>query len=344
MEAKVSVILPAYNAVDYIARAIDSVLTQTHHALELIVVDDGSTDGTADVAAPLIAADSRAHLLRIPNSGPAVARNRGLDVISADADYVMFIDADDFIAPDAVEYALSAAEKGAELVLMGFTILNPDGSRRDYYEREELLTAVTLGDALPRLYMANMLNQVWAKLFSTRLLRELGLRFLDYRWGEDRLFVFDCLEHAAMTAMLPECRYFYVMHEGESLISRFYDKKPEACRLADTRMQQLCAKLGTRDDSGCRYMFVKSIFSCMTNLFSKSCTLSYKEKRAYVRGILNDAQVKSRSVGTFGGAPVRIMCAVMRTGCVGLNMLMFRLVAAASHAAPKLFMRLKHKK
>lgn len=343
-QPKVSLIIPAYNAGEYIERAMKSVLAQTHGELELIVVDDGSTDETAETAARIACADTRAHVIRMPNSGPAAARNRGMEAISADADYVMFVDADDYIAPAAVEYALTAAARGAELVLMGFTILSHDGARRDYYEPEAMFDASTLGEALPRLYTANMLNQVWAKLFSARLIREGALRFLDFRWGEDRLFIFDCLERAVMTAMLPECRYFYVMHAGESLISRYYEKKPEACCLADSRMQQLCSRFGTEDDAPCRYMFVKSIFSCMTNLYSPSCDLDYRGKRAYVRGILQNPQVQQRSEGSFGSAAARIMCAVMHTRCVALNMLMFRIVALAGRVTPRLFMALKHKK
>ena len=130
-DVKVSVIIPAYNAAEFIGRAVESVLSQTHRALEVIVVDDGSDDGTADAVSRLAASEARLHLVRMPNSGPAVARNRGMEAISADAEYVMFVDADDYLAPDAVERALSAAQDGAELVLMGFSILSPDGSRRD---------------------------------------------------------------------------------------------------------------------------------------------------------------------------------------------------------------------
>ena len=112
-DVKVSVIIPAYNAAEFIGRAVESVLSQTHRALEVIVVDDGSDDGTADAVSRLAASEARLHLVRMPNSGPAVARNRGMEAISADAEYVMFVDADDYLAPDAVERALSAAQDGA---------------------------------------------------------------------------------------------------------------------------------------------------------------------------------------------------------------------------------------
>lgn len=341
-ETPVSVIIPAYNAERDIARAIRSVLDQTHKNIELIVIDDGSTDKTASAALAAFEQDTRARLLTVENAGPAAARNRGLDETSAQAEYVMFVDADDYLMPDAVEYALSAAEKGAELVMMGFTIENYDGSRgKDYFEPEEMLEASTQGGALPRLYAANMLNQVWAKLFSLPLLRANNIRFSDYRWGEDRLFIFDCLEHAARTAVLPECKYLYVMHKGESLISAFYKDKHKVCCLADKRMSELC---GGQNDAQCRYMFAKSIFSCMTNMYTPSCKLDYAEKREYVREILQNEQVQGRTHDAFGGASVKIMCAVLHTRVVWLNMLAFRLVAFLGRTMPRTFMRLKHKK
>lgn len=344
MQEKVCFIIPAYNAEKYIEASLESVLSQSHGNLEVIVVNDGSKDATAEIVSRISRQDSRLRLLTVENGGPALARNHGLEAMSADVDYVMFLDADDLLLPGAVEYALGAARKGAELVMMGFSIENPDGSRRDYFENEQWLGPEQLGEALPRLYMANMLNQVWAKLFSASLIRDNALRFLDYRWGEDRLFIFDCLEKIKCAAVLPERYYLYIMHPGESLITRFYDKKAEACRLADNRVRQLCERFGTKDDAPCRYMFVKSIFSCLTNLYSPSCTLSHGEKREYMRSILVDKQFRERSRGSFGGISVKLMCAVMRTGLVELNLLMFRAVAFVGKSAPKLFMALKHKK
>ena len=340
----ISVIMPAYNAAKFIEKSAKSVLEQTYSDLELIIVNDGSKDDTAAVAAALADRDKRVRVLNIENSGPAMARNYGLEQLSDKAELVTFIDSDDLMRKDALEYAMTAAEKGAEFVMLGFTIKNPDATERDYFEPEQYLDSSNLGEALPRLYMANMLNQVWAKLYSAKLIRENKLRFPDYRWGEDRLFNFDVLEKAALCAVLPQCKYDYIMQPGESLITKFYDKKPQVCCEADTRMSQLARKFGTTDDSGCRYMFVKSIFSCMTNLYAPSCTLSYAQKREYVRGILTNEQVKSRSHGVFGGPVEKLMCAVMRSGIVWLNMLMFRIVYAAGRLTPQLFLKLKHKK
>ena len=261
MSAALTLIMPAWNAEEYIERSVRSVLNQSYRDLRLIVVDDGSADGTAAVLERLAAEDPRLRPMTVANGGPGRARNLALDSLDADARYVMFIDADDELLPDAAEKAVAAAERGADLVLFGFSIVGADGSRRDYCERGESLDRDSLGGALGRLYKANLLNQVWAKLFKAEDIRTGRIRFPDYRWGEDRFFVFDCLDRAQRVAVLPDCLYRYIMHEGESLISKYYDKKFAVCREIDARMEAMCQELGVTDESDFRYMFAKSVFS-----------------------------------------------------------------------------------
>ncbi|MGX8721278.1 MAG: glycosyltransferase family 2 protein, partial [Eubacteriales bacterium] len=120
---KVSVIMPAYNSEKYIERSVKSVLSQTHENLELIVVDDGSTDRTASILRRLADGDKRLRYVRTENHGPAEARNAALKLVCEDAAFVTFIDADDELLPDALAYALEAADSGADMILMGFCIV-----------------------------------------------------------------------------------------------------------------------------------------------------------------------------------------------------------------------------
>lgn len=341
---QLAVIMPAYNAGQYIENAVRSILGQSFSRLQLIVVDDGSTDDTAHILRRIQEEDARLRPISVENGGPAMARNRGLDAVEDGTEYVMFADADDELLPDAVEYALAGAQ-GADLVFFGFTIVNPDGSRRNYTEPEEFLTRENLGAAFGRLYKSNLFNQVWGKLFKTGLLKDCR-RFPDYRWGEDRLFIFSCLEHAGSVKVLPECKYRYIMHPGESLISRFYEEKPRVCMEADRTAQVLCQKLGSGQDidADCRYMFAKSIFSCMTMLFTPDCPLTRREKAEYVRRLVNEPQVRQRCRQVFGGFVPNMLCAVVCSGQIWLNMASFRLLMLAERLSPKLFTRLKHRK
>ena len=341
MDKLVTVIIPAWNAERYLEDTLGSLLSQSWRNLRILVVDDGSTDSTPAILERLHREDPRLTYWTVPNGGPAKARNFALEHLPPETDYVMFLDADDLLTEDAVSYALEGA-RGAELVIFGFAIRQMDGSLLPYCEREQLLDRSALGEALPRLYKANLLNQVWAKLFAVELVR--GLRFPDYRWGEDRLFLFQALERAERIKVLPECKHRYVMHAGESLITRYYDKKFRVCCEVDEAMEGLCEKLGVSDQADFRYMFAKSVFSCMTTLYARNCRLTRPEKRSAASEIVNDPRVQRRCRDCSGGLPTRLLCAVLRSRLVGLNLFVFRLVAWCGEHLPRLFTRIKHRK
>lgn len=340
---RAAVIMPAYNAEKTIERTVRSILSQTMGDLVLIAVNDGSKDGTGAILERLCKADARVCPITVENGGPALARNIALEAVPAGTEYLMFSDADDLLSPDALEYAIENAGD-ADLVLMGFSILNPDGSEAKYFEPAARYTPETLGPALGRLYKANLLNQVWGKLYRANLVLDNRLRFADYRWGEDRLFIYDCLEHAKSVAILPDCKYQYIMYPGESLITRYYDKKLDICIESDNRMEALCGRFGVTDERDFRYMFMKSVFSCLTTLFSPKCTLTRAQKCAEIRRTVTNTRVLSRSRDVFGGTAVKLLCAVVRTKNVPFNYAVFYLVARAGTVAPRLFTRIKHRK
>ena len=341
---RVTVIMPAYNSEKYIERSVKSVLSQCHQNLELIVVDDGSTDRTGAILRRLSAGDQRLRILRTENHGPAEARNAALDILDDETDYITFIDADDEFLPDTLSYALESAESGADLILLGYTIVEEDGREREYNEFDCLVRPQDMKTAFARLYKANLLNQVWAKLYSAPRLKKAGIRFKDYLRGEDRLIVFDYLERCSLIAVRSECKYRYIMHAGESLISKFYPKKFSVCIEADIRAQELCRKYGVADDADFRYMFAKSVFSCITTLFSPSCTLSDEGRMSYIQEICSNPRVRQRCRDTSGGASVSTLCAVLRHGSPRTVMNVFRSVAFVGEKAPDLFIRLKHRK
>ena len=153
---KVSIVVPAYNAAGYVEGCINSVLAQSCGSFELIIVNDGSKDDTAAVVSAMAEKDARVKLLTVENGGPAAAREHGLAIANPEAEYVMFLDSDDRLLPDALEYALGGAN-GADMVIFGYTIVGVDGSERYYCEPEQLIDRAGMAEALPRLYKANQL-------------------------------------------------------------------------------------------------------------------------------------------------------------------------------------------
>lgn len=334
--------MPAFNAEKYISQAIESILGQTYQNIELTVVDDGSTDGTLGILQSFAERDNRVKILSTDNSGPANARNFALDSLDGSSDFVMFCDADDTLEPNMVEKAVKEAENGADFVIMGFTIIDADGTESKYCEEDRRLDSDTMGTELGKLYKANLLNQVWGKLFRSDIIYESTIRFPDYRWGEDRFFVFDYLSHSYNVSVLSYCGYRYYMHPGQSLITSFLENKADICILIDERMEELCRKYNVDDDTPFRYMFAKSIFSCFANLFSPNCMLTRREKRKYIKKIINDANVLRRIKGADGSPYIKIVTWVIECNSVTVNMIAAAFTAFFSRLLPNSFRKIKH--
>ena len=125
-----SIIMPVYNAAKYLAGAVDSVLHQTFHKFELILVDDGSSDGSGELCDALASTDSRIRVIHQANAGVAAARNVGLD--AAIGEYIGWVDSDDLVHPEMYRIMLTLMEQySADIVqcVVTIRILVPCGAK-----------------------------------------------------------------------------------------------------------------------------------------------------------------------------------------------------------------------
>lgn len=196
--AKASIIIPAYNVENYIHRAIESALSQTEPDIEVIVIDDGSTDRTSEAAAACAKGDPRFQLCRQENTGVSGARNHGLQL--ATADWVLFLDSDDWLEKNTVKELLSLQEEEPEKLVcvepyyayfLGSGDIRREqqgvGEKKEVCSREQALLAI----GGKRKYH---LPSSCYKLFNRRILEEQHLRFReDIHYAEDGLFVFQYL-------------------------------------------------------------------------------------------------------------------------------------------------------
>ena len=122
----ISVIIPVYNVENYLKRCVDSILCQDGISLEIILVDDGSTDSSGKMCEEYVTSHSNITCLHISNSGPATAKNKGYDM--ATGNYVAFIDSDDEIKPDMFRSMLQSGYKhDADIVCCNYIQVNEDG-------------------------------------------------------------------------------------------------------------------------------------------------------------------------------------------------------------------------
>lgn len=189
MEPQLSIIVPVYNPGEYLPRALECIAAQTRRDWECILVDDGSTDGSAAVCDQWAAKDGRFRVIHQKNAGASAARNTGID--AARAPWLLFADADDALAPDAAETLLARqlAEPGVFLVF-GYTQVFAHLGTEQRPRPEIRYHARDFG----RMYDDAPLAAPWGKLFEAGLVRKAGLRFdVTMRCYEDRPFVTDYL-------------------------------------------------------------------------------------------------------------------------------------------------------
>lgn len=196
--SKVSVVIPNYNASTYITECIDSI-EKNESELEIIVVDDGSTDDSQQLLADIAKNDRKLTVIEQPNMNASVARNRGLE--QATGKYIIFVDSDDMLEPNAIDLMVNEAEKtGAQLVLGNHVIVNKDGkytkNGADFSEKSYVeTTPLNLVDRVP--YPAN-------KLFSLEVIHGNKMAWGNVRIGQDIDFFLKYLGVCKKVAVLKD--------------------------------------------------------------------------------------------------------------------------------------------
>lgn len=174
----VSVIVPVHDARNTLERCVKSVLSQTHRDIQLVLVDDGSTDGSDELCDEIAAGDGRAVSMHQGNAGPGAARNTALD--HAEGDWIMFVDADDWIEPDYIEHMLGlACEEKAQMVV-GDCIMEEAGGPRRFGMVVPDMSYESKRDLLQDFLSSRIPWSLWGKLFAAALFKDLRFRPEDY--------------------------------------------------------------------------------------------------------------------------------------------------------------------
>ena len=233
-DIKVSVIMPIYNAGEYLSRAIGDVLSQTLSDIELICIDDGSTDDSFDILEDLHQKDERITLISEKNFGPSVARNKGLS--HASGKYIMFLDADDMFEPMLIESLYRIAERdNLDVAVIGFDIFN-DSQNKIFPATDEPNAAIFHGGVVtsknehPDHILSSTTGYVWNKLFRASFLRDKKLTFdPDLYVFEDVHFTCCAMATAESVGMAPGKLVHHRIYSEQSratLFRKYYGQVP----------------------------------------------------------------------------------------------------------------------
>lgn len=282
-QPKISVIIPAYNAETYLEPCVRSALQQTYQNLEILLIDDGSTDKTWEVCRALAAADSRIKPIHKQNGGVSSARNAGIE--AASGAMLLFVDGDDELKENGLEALIEAQQRtGADIVAAWYDM----GAPIPYPEAGDVVWKGT--QALQKSLEDHPLTySVWAKLYTREIIGDT--RFQEgIRVNEDSLFVFRLLCKQPCFAGINRVVYFYRPNAASASRAAFSEKYFDIPKVADVK-QQLILQQYPQLEAAARNMKLKAELSLLNNLSScpgstyraqeKALLCSLREEKAY---------------------------------------------------------------
>ena len=214
----ISVIVPVYNVAPWLPRCLDSICGQTYRNLEILCVNDGSTDNSGEILAEYAARDSRIRVFTQENAGLSAARNTALE--HATGEWVAGVDSDDYIAPDLYERSVSCIEEGVDIVFYGVQLVSEEGTTlpsNPYFDLPEN----GVYEMTPELG-ENLNVCFWSKLWRRSILETHQLRFPHGLVHEDEAMFYLFMPRVRCMASCPAAVYSYVqrggsiMHSGQS--------------------------------------------------------------------------------------------------------------------------------
>ncbi len=216
-EPKVSIIVPVYNVAPYLRQCLDSLLQQTLKEIEILCVNDGSTDDSLQILEEYAEQDKRLIVISQENKGSSVARNFALQ--EARGKYILFVDSDDWIDSSLCEKAYMTAEKHQTDIVLFDYFMVPFGKKKLKPRREFDLPANELLELDATKIVFKTPTYIWNKLYRTEFLRQNDLLFPEGLVSEDTYFTFIMWMKAQTLVYMPECLYFYRTGRPSSVVT-----------------------------------------------------------------------------------------------------------------------------
>lgn len=224
-----SVVIPVYNAEKTIRRCVDSILGQDCSDVEILLVNDGSRDGSGAICEEYANTNQNVRYLPQPNGGVSSARNAGLD--AARGEYVLFVDSDDYVADDLFAVLRERiASRPADLLHFSHASFK-DGHVTEHRMMPREYTGDELGAALQQAFCDKALNAPWGKVYRRDLIEEGRIRFpLGISIAEDRLFNMEYALRVQSYATLDRIGYYFSLENDQSLSRRRNDMDTQGRR------------------------------------------------------------------------------------------------------------------
>lgn len=290
--SKVSIIIPVYNVEKYLGRCINSVLNQTYKNIELILIDDGSTDRSGKICDDYGINDNRIQVIHKKNSGVSLARNLGINISTGD--YIQFIDSDDFVEPIMTEKMLNAAKNNSNLVICGMKFIYKD--MKSIYNMnyaspfEGTYQIYDFMKHFGKLYELNLINSTVNKLYVSNIIKENKLKFVkNLDLGEDLLFNLEYITSCKNITIIKDLLYYYSKYIENSLTTKFNNDTfgiQQKLFLETKKFLLNNNSYSNENQKIIENIYTYSIIGCLSNLFMSKNNLTSRSQIYYIKKIV----------------------------------------------------------
>lgn len=261
----ISVIIPVYNVEKYLQRCIDSVLAQTYNNIEVILIDDGSTDSCGKICDEFAGRAPRVRVVHKKNGGLSDARNVGIEL--AKGEYITFVDSDDFIDLDMIEYLFTLAKwANARMSVCVNRLYDEDTGRFKTERNDGKKEILTSHESLRRmLYHQDFFVSACGKLYQKKMFEHI--RFPVGKLYEDTSTIYKLVIRAEMIGYGRACKYNYCIRNGSITRSKFNEKQLDLVVAADSAVSDIVRNFPDLEQAGMRFR-IWARFSTLNRMFS----------------------------------------------------------------------------
>lgn len=327
----VSVIIPIYNVENFIDRGISFLLTQTYKHFEIILIDDGSTDGSLKRCQYWAKRENRIKVLHQENQGAGGARNTGID--NANGKYIYFFDIDDNISKELIERNVTIMESyEVDLVVFGYK------SVETKYKSETVVSFphgiinsnAELRDKFIELFILKMNGFPWNKFYRKSFLDKFKIRFENQRIQQDEVFNLKVYHYLDKAYISSDVLYIYYIYNNGNTRSRFIPNRFDIYKSVRQHFEELKDFWKLKDqrlDNYLNHRFYQSVMVCLFfNISHPMSTFTKQQKRTEINRIMDDPQTKESfeyAKKNINGIEQRLY----RKACQNRNLLQIRMLA-----------------
>lgn len=295
----ISVIVPIYNSEDTIKRGIKCLLNQTFKNIEIILINDGSTDNSGIICDQLARENNNIKVIHKENEGAGSARNEGIKISLGK--YLLFYDIDDLLSPNMLKVLYEKAiEKDYDLVICSHKDVHIESDiitvkRENQIEESDLLNSNKARKSYIQFHSQGIIQAPWAKLYKTSIIKDNNLYFPDLRRCQDIIFNINYYQYISKVCTLKESYYYYYTPNSEFYLNKFPRDMFDILKYVNSYIKMMLESWGELNIENLNYLnnnMMNDVFLALRLCENTKWKMNFQEKKEYIFKIINDQYVE----------------------------------------------------